>query len=90
MQSNGPWGQAFGFWPPRCDSRKLPLALHGHLTTTPRVKAMVSLAVFFACIASFFLIRAPPLLEVSSKLREVYGFFAPLNEQLIALSGERS
>ena len=49
--------------------------------------ALISLLVFTACIASFFLIRTPPVLGASPKIQEIYGFFAPLNEQLIALFG---
>ncbi len=49
--------------------------------------ALVSLGVFIACIASFFLFRTPPALAASPKIQEIYGFFAPLNEQLIALFG---
>jgi hypothetical protein len=49
--------------------------------------ALLSLGVFAACIASFFLVRTPPLLAATPKIREIYGFFAPLNEQLIALFG---
>jgi hypothetical protein len=49
--------------------------------------ALLSLGAFAACIASFFLLRVPPALAASPKIREVYGFFAPLNEQLIRLFG---
>jgi hypothetical protein len=49
--------------------------------------ALLSLGVFLACIASFFLVHTPPALPASARIREVYGFFAPLNEQLIALFG---
>ena len=47
--------------------------------------ALLSLGVYSACIASFFLIKTPPLLAASPRIREIYDFFAPLNEQLIAL-----
>ncbi len=47
--------------------------------------ALLSLGVYAACIASFFLIHTPPALEASPKIQEIYGFFAPLNEQLIRL-----
>lgn len=47
--------------------------------------AIVSLVVFAACVATFFLIPAPPLAAASPRVREMYDFFAPLNEQLIAL-----
>lgn len=49
--------------------------------------ALLSLGVFAACIASFFLMPAAPVLGATPKIREVYAFFAPLNEQLIALFG---
>ncbi|MGZ5431494.1 MAG: hypothetical protein ACXWH7_01105 [Thermoanaerobaculia bacterium] len=49
--------------------------------------ALGSLGIFAACIGSFFLIRTPPVLAASAGVREVYAFFAPLNEQLIALFG---
>jgi len=51
--------------------------------------ALASLGVFAACIATFFFIPAPAAFGVSSRIREIYGFFAPLNEQLIALFGLR-
>ncbi|HEX6100266.1 MAG TPA: hypothetical protein VF432_28385 [Thermoanaerobaculia bacterium] len=49
--------------------------------------ALLSLGVFAACVASFFLVSAQPLLATSPRVREMYDFFAPLNEQLIALFG---
>lgn len=49
--------------------------------------ALLSLGVFAACVVSFFVIPAPPALEASPRVREMYDFFAPLNEQLIALFG---
>lgn len=51
------------------------------------VAALVSLGVFAACAASFFVIPAQPLLAASPRIREMYDFFAPLNEQLNALFG---
>ena len=47
--------------------------------------AIASLAIYAACVASFFLIPASPLAAASPRVREMYDFFAPLNEQLIAL-----
>jgi hypothetical protein len=49
--------------------------------------ALISLGVFAVCVASFFLIPAQPLLAASPRIREMYDFFAPLNEQLNALFG---
>ena len=49
--------------------------------------AMISLGVFTICVASFFVISAQPLLIASPRIREMYDFFAPLNEQLMALFG---
>jgi hypothetical protein len=48
---------------------------------------LMSLGVFVACIASFFVIPMPPAFTASPRIREMYDFFAPLNEQLIALFG---
>ncbi|HEV7241050.1 MAG TPA: hypothetical protein VGQ36_17565 [Thermoanaerobaculia bacterium] len=60
--------------------------LHGALKRRSG-SALMSLGVFAACIAAFFLIPAPSALGASPRIREVYGFFTPLNEQLIALFG---
>ena len=60
--------------------------LHGTLKRRSWA-ALLSLGVYAGCIASFFLISARPALEASPKICEVYNFFAPLNEQLIALFG---
>jgi hypothetical protein len=60
--------------------------LHGALRRKSRA-ALASLAVFGACIASFFLIRRPAMVETSATLREMYTFFQPLNEQLMVLFG---
>jgi hypothetical protein len=49
--------------------------------------ALASMGIFAACIATFFFIPAPAAVDASSNVREIYGFFAPLNEQLILLFG---
>lgn len=59
---------------------------HGALKRKSRA-AMISLGVFAASVASFFVIPAQPLLAASPRVREMYDFFAPLNEQLNALFG---
>ena len=60
--------------------------LHGALRRRSGAAA-ISLAVFLACLASFFLIRQPAAFEVSVEVRDVYAFFQPLNEQLMMLFG---
>lgn len=49
--------------------------------------AMISLGVFAACIAAFFLVDVQPLFIASSSVRGVYSFFEPLNVQLMSLFG---
>jgi hypothetical protein len=60
--------------------------LYGALKRKSR-PALVSLGIFAACVASFFLIPAQPLLAASPRIREMYDFFAPLNEQLNKMFG---
>jgi len=62
--------------------------LHGALRRKSGA-ALVSLCVFIACVASFFLVRTPAAFETSVRIREIYSFFEPLNQQLIALLGAR-
>ncbi|HYR27316.1 MAG TPA: hypothetical protein VEU30_02550, partial [Thermoanaerobaculia bacterium] len=62
--------------------------LHGALRRKSGA-ALVSLGVFIACVASFFLVRTPAAFETSARIREIYSFFEPLNQQLIALLGVR-
>jgi hypothetical protein len=49
--------------------------------------AMVSLAVFAACIASALIVDVRPLVVASTEVRRVYSFFESLNAQLLALFG---
>lgn len=60
--------------------------LHGALRRKSR-PALISLAVFVACLVSFFVIRQPAAIAVSGRVREIYSFFQPLNEQLLMLFG---
>ena len=62
--------------------------LHGALRRKSKA-ALLSLGVFSACVASFFVIRQPAAVAATAKIREVYGFFEPLNQQLLALLGFR-
>ena len=62
--------------------------LHGALRRKSK-PAMVSLAVFTACVASFFLLQRPAAFVATDKVRAIYGFFEPLNQQLMALFGSR-
>jgi hypothetical protein len=63
--------------------------LYGALRRRSR-SALWSLGVFAACLASFFVVPWASPIVVSERLREVYAFFAPLNEQLLLLGGARS
>ena len=49
--------------------------------------AMISLGVFAACIAAFFLVDVRPLVVATESVRRVYSFFEPLNVQLMSLFG---
>jgi len=60
--------------------------LYGALKRKSRA-AILSLGVYAVCVSSFFAIPAQPLLAASPRIREMYDFFAPLNEQLMALFG---
>jgi hypothetical protein len=60
--------------------------LHGALKRRSGT-ALLTLGVFAACVISIFVIPAQPALAASPRIREMYEFFAPLNEQLIALFG---
>ena len=60
--------------------------LHGALRRKSRA-ALLSLGVFIACAASFFLVNQPAAFAASARIREIYGFFEPLNQQLMALVG---
>lgn len=51
--------------------------------------AMISLGIFAACVASFFLVARPAAMGATAKVREMYAFFEPLNAQLLALFGSR-
>jgi hypothetical protein len=62
--------------------------LHGALRRKSG-PALLSLGVFVLCLASFFIVRSAAAFEASPGIREIYGFFAPLNEQLILLFGLR-
>jgi hypothetical protein len=48
---------------------------------------MISLAVFAACIAAFFIFDVRPLVAATESVRRVYSFFEPLNVQLMSLFG---
>jgi hypothetical protein len=62
--------------------------LYGALKRKSR-SALISLGVFAACVAAFFVLRLPAPMAAAAKTREVYGFFEPLNAQLLALFGSR-
>ena len=62
--------------------------LYGALKRKSRY-AMLSLAVYAACVASFFVIGQPPQVAATATVREMYGFFEPLNAQLLTLFGFR-
>jgi len=49
--------------------------------------SVVSLFVFAACAGAVLAFDARPLLAASSRIREVYSFFEPLNAQLMSLFG---
>lgn len=62
--------------------------LYGALKRKSR-QAVISLAVYAACVASFFILQLPAAVAAAGKTREVYGFFEPLNAQLLALFGSK-
>ena len=61
--------------------------LHGALKRRSG-SALLSLAVFTACVASFFVAGWPAGVAASPRVRDVYAFFVPLNEQLLILGGK--
>jgi len=63
--------------------------LHGALKGR-NATALVTLAVFTACIGAFFLFTPAPALAASASVRKVYSFFEPLNVQLLALFGQHA
>jgi hypothetical protein len=48
---------------------------------------VISLAVFAACIAAFFIVDVRPPVAATESVRRVYSFFEPLNVQLMSLLG---
>jgi hypothetical protein len=48
---------------------------------------LISLGVFAACIAAFFIVDVRPLVAVTESVRRVYSFFEPLNVQMMSLFG---
>jgi hypothetical protein len=48
---------------------------------------LISLVVFAACIAAFFIVEVRPLVAATESVRRVYSFFEPLNVQLMSLFG---